>query len=310
MGSGALLERATAARRLLEACRLCARGCGVDRLGGERGWCGAGRELRISGYGPHFGEEALLVGRNGSGTVFFSHCTLGCVFCQNYETSHGGRGETVSTVELAAIMLRLQEAGCHNINLVSPTHYVPLILEAVAIAAGEGLVVPLVYNTGTNESLKILQLLDGVVDIYLPDAKYADDRVAAALSASPGYVKAMKAALVEMHRQVRDLVCEDGIAARGLMVRHLVLPDDLAGSCEVMRFIAREISTDTYVNIMDQYRVVRPFLPEELERIPCLARLQRTVTPAEHARVLACARRSGLHRFASHPEQDLNVFKE
>ena len=292
------MERAAAARRLLEACRLCARGCDVDRLGGERGWCGAGRELRISGYGPHFGEEAPLVGLHGSGTVFFSHCTLGCIFCQNYETSRGGRGETVSTVELAAIMLRLQAAGCHNINLVSPTHHVLLILEAVAIAAGEGLLVPLVYNTGTNESLKILQLLDGVVDIYLPDAKYADDRVAAALSASPGYVEAMKTALVEMHGQVGDLVCEDGIAARGLIIRHLVLPDDLAGSCEVMRFIAREISTDTYVNIMDQYRVVRPFLPEELERTPCLAGLQRPVTPAEHARVLACARRSGLHRFA------------
>ena len=178
MAPGQLRERAGAARRLLGDCRLCVRRCGADRLAGERGWCRAGRELRISGYGPHFGEEPPLVGRHGSGTIFFSHCTLGCVFCQNWETSLEGRGRRVTGPELAALMLGLQDAGCHNINLVSPTHYVPQILEAVAIAAGDGLSVPLVYNTGTSESPEALGLLDGIVGIYLPDAKYADERVA------------------------------------------------------------------------------------------------------------------------------------
>jgi putative pyruvate formate lyase activating enzyme len=293
-----LHARATTARQVLDDCRLCVRRCGIDRLGGERGWCRAGRELRISGYGPHFGEEPPLVGRHGSGTIFFSHCTMGCVFCQNYETSLEGRGERVTEAHLAAIMLGLQAAGCHNINLVSPTHYVPQILEAVAIAAEEGLSIPLVYNTGTSETLETLALLDGVVDIYLPDAKYADERVARELSRVSGYVGAMKLALVEMQRQVGDLVCEDGIARRGLIVRHLVLPGGLAGSCELMRFIATEVSRDAYVNIMDQYRVVRRAAPGELEHSPCLAEIQRPVTRQEYDRVVECARRSGLHRFA------------
>lgn len=293
-----LHERAMAAHRLLSDCRLCVRRCGIDRLTGERGWCRAGRDLRISGYGPHFGEEPPLVGRNGSGTIFFSHCTMGCVFCQNYETSLEGRGEHVTEAELASIMLGLQDAGCHNINLVSPTHYVPQILEAVAIAAGDGLSIPLVYNTGTSETIETLRLLDGVVDIYLPDAKYADDRVAQELSRVSGYVDAMKRALVEMQRQVGDLVCEDGIARQGLIVRHLVLPGDLAGSCALMRFIAEEVSRGAYVNIMDQYRVVRRATPDELKRNPCLAEIQRPVTGQEYNRVVECARRSGLHRFA------------
>lgn len=298
MPPAVLRERALTARRLLGDCRLCVRRCGVDRLAGERGWCRAGRDLRISGYGAHFGEEPPLVGRHGSGTIFFSHCTLGCVFCQNWETSHEGRGERVTGDELAAIMLRLQAVGCHNINLVSPTHYVPQILEAVAIAAAEGLSIPLVYNTGTSESSETLPLLDGIVDIYLPDAKYADDRVARELSRVPGYVDAMKQALVEMQGQVGDLVCEDRIARRGLIVRHLVLPGGIAGSCELMRFLASEVSRDACVNIMDQYRVVRQASPAELERSPCLAQIHRPVTRQEHARVVECARRAGLHRFA------------
>lgn len=298
MASAELRDRAQEARRLLEACCLCARRCGVDRLAGEQGWCRAGRTVRISGYGAHFGEEPPLVGRHGSGTIFFSHCTLGCVFCQNFETSLEGRGERVTQAQLAAIMLRLQAGGCHNISLVSPTHYVPQILGAVAIAAEEGLSIPLVYNTGTSESPETLALLDGIVDIYLPDAKYADDRVSRELSQVPGYVDAMKRALVEMQRQVGDLVCEDGIARRGLIVRHLVLPGGIAGSCELMRFLADEVSRDAYVNIMDQYRVVRHASPAELERRPYLAQIQRPVTRQEHARVVECARRAGLHRFA------------
>ena len=223
---------------------------------------------------------------------------MGCVFCQNFETSLEGRGERVTGAQLAAIMLDLQAAGCHNINLVSPTHYVPQILEAVAIGAAEGLSIPLVYNTGTSETLETLRLLDGVVDIYLPDAKYADDRVAQELSRVSGYVDAMKRGLIEMQRQVGDLACEDGIARRGLIVRHLVLPGDLAGSCALMRFIAEEVSREAYVNIMDQYRVVRRASPAELERSPCLAEIQRPITRQEYDRVVECARRSGLHRFA------------
>ena len=178
---------------------------------------------------------------------------MGCVFCQNWETSVEGRGECVTEADLAAIMLGLQHAGCHNINLVSPTHYVPQILEAVAIAAGDGLSIPLVCNTGTSDSLEALGLLDGVVDIYLADAKYADERTALELSRVSGYFDAMKAALVEMQRQVGDLVCEDGIARRGLIVRHLVLPGGVAGNCELIRFIAEEVSGEAYVNIIDQY---------------------------------------------------------
>ncbi|HOT95376.1 MAG TPA: radical SAM protein [Methanoregulaceae archaeon] len=298
MPRATLLDRVEEAWGLLESCRLCIRRCGVNRLDDERGWCGAGVDPRISGFGPHFGEERPLVGRGGSGTIFFSHCTMGCIYCQNYETSHLGWGEDLTPDGLAAIMLRLERAGCGNINLVSPTHYVPQILKAVEIAAAEGLSLPLVYNTGTSESPKTLRLLDGVVDIYLPDAKYADDRVAIALSALPGYVEAMKRNLVEMQRQVGDLVCEDGIAVRGLIVRHLVLPDDLSGGCEVMRFIAREVSQNCYVNIMDQYRVVWGELTEKTPRDPCIRRILRPVTPAEVARVIACARKAGLHRFA------------
>lgn len=298
MSPGQLRERTLAAHRLLGACGLCVRQCGVNRLEGERGWCRAGRQPRISGYGPHFGEEPPLVGRHGSGTIFFSHCTMGCVFCQNWETSLEGRGREVTTAELAGIMLGLQAAGCHNINLVSPTHYVPQILEAVGIAADGGLAVPIVYNTGTSESPRTLRLLDGIVDIYMPDAKYADDGVAAELSRVSGDVKAMKRAIVEMQRQVGDLACDDGVAVRGLIVRHLVLPDGVAGSCELMRFLAEEVSRDAYVNIMDQYRVVRWPTPRELERSPALRRIQRPVTREEHRSVVECARRAGLHRFA------------
>ncbi|NLX48480.1 MAG: radical SAM protein [Methanospirillum sp.] len=294
MPTSELRGRAREARCLLADCRLCVRRCGCDRLGGERGWCRAGPGARISGYGPHFGEEPPLVGRRGSGTIFFSNCTMGCVYCQNYETSLEGRGEEIAAPDLAAVMLALQSAGCHNINLVSPTHCVPPILEAVAIASDGGLAVPLVYNTGTSDSPDALALLDGVVDIYMPDAKYADDRVALNLSGVPGYVGAMKQALVEMQRQVGDLACEDGIAVRGLIVRHLVLP----GSCELMRFLAESVSRDAYVNIMDQYRVVRPLPDGGPAQRPYLRAINRRITLDEYREVLDCARCAGLHRFA------------
>ncbi len=298
MGSSALRDRAKAAQEILGECRLCIRRCGRDRSAGERGWCRAGNTARISGFGPHFGEESPLVGRRGSGTIFFSHCTMGCRYCQNWPTSLEGRGEKVTADGLAAIMLGLQDAGCHNINLVSPTHYAPQILEAVASAADMGLAIPLVWNTGTSESMETLAFLDGVVDIYMPDVKYADDAVALVLSGIPGYVGAMKAAVVEMQRQAGDLACEDGIARRGLIVRHLVLPDGVAGSCALMRFLAREVSRDAYVNIMAQYRVARLPTAAELEGSPLLRRIQRPITREEYGKVVACAERSGLHRFA------------
>lgn len=209
----------------------------------------------VSSYGPHLGEEAPLVGRHGSGTIFFTNCNLHCAYCQNYTISQLGYGEPVSSHELARIMLSLQRRHCHNINLVSPTHVVPQILEALEVAAGAGLSLPLVYNTGGYDSLETLRLLDGVVDIYMPDMKYADARVAQELSDAPEYPSVNRAAVKEMHRQVGDLeIDRDGIAQRGLLVRHLVLPEGLAGTRETARFLSTEISSNTYVNVMDQYR--------------------------------------------------------
>jgi len=207
----------------------------------------------ISSYGPHFGEEAPLVGRCGSGTIFFTYCNLRCIFCQNYSISQLGNGDTVSREELAMMMLSLQEKGCHNINLVSPSHVVPYILEALELAAGMGLNLPLVYNSGGYDSLETLELLDGLVDIYMPDMKYADEKIAEELSGIKNYPALNKAAIKEMHHQVGDLEIDHGVAQRGLLVRHLVLPNNLAGTEEVVSFLVREISPNTYLNIMAQY---------------------------------------------------------
>jgi len=289
---GGLEGRAESAREFLTACRLCPRECGINRLKGEQGFCRAGAIAEISGYGPHFGEEPPLVGRNGSGTVFFSHCTMRCIFCQNYRTSQLAAGGPVDTPDLARIFLRLQEAGCHNINLVSPTHYVPQILKALEYAAADGLSIPLVYNTGGYDCVSTLRLLEGVVDIYMPDAKFGDEPVARRLAAAPGYPYHMKAAIREMHRQVGDLVMDaEGTAISGLLVRHLVLPGGLAGSREIFRFIADEVSLDTYVNIMDQYRpeweaCTRDDAPE----------LCRGITTEEYEEAIREARSAGLSR--------------
>ena len=243
-----------AAMELLRSCRVCPRRCGVNRLEGEVGFCGVGREMLVASAGPHFGEEAELVGRRGSGTIFFAGCNLGCIFCQNYELSHLREGRPAPPAEVARLMLELQATGCHNINFVTPTHVTPQVMAAIAQARDQGLRVPIVYNCGGYESVETLRGLEGFVEIYMPDAKYADGAAAARLSRAPDYPDVMRAALREMHRQVGDLQMEGGIATRGLLVRHLVLPNDLAGSRAIIDFLADEISPQTFVNVMAQYR--------------------------------------------------------
>jgi len=258
-------------------------------LAGESGKCHVTSEAVVSSYNPHFGEEAPLVGRHGSGTIFFTYCNLRCVFCQNYTISQLGEGRVVDREELARMMLSLQESGCHNINLVSPTHVVPHILEALELAVGMGLYLPLVYNTGGYDSVETLELLDGIVDIYMPDMKYSDAKIAKQLSGIKDYPRANKAAVKEMHRQVGDLqIDEQGIAQRGLLVRHLVLPHGLAGTEEIVRFLAQEVSTNTYLNIMAQYR-------------PCykafdIPLLSRAVNKQEFYEAIDLAHQHGLYR--------------
>ncbi len=254
--SGELSSRVAAAQDRLKDCDLCARYCHVDRTLGVKGAvCRTGRNAVVSSFGPHHGEEDCLRGWAGSGTIFFSWCNLRCVYCQNWEISWIGEGREVSVEELAEMMLSLQKQGCHNINLVSPSHVVAQILESVAIAAEQGLKLPLVYNTGGYDSLEALDLLDGVVDIYMPDMKYGESNFARRYSRVRNYVEANQAAVLEMHRQVGDLVIgDDGLARRGLLVRHLVLPNRIAGSEKVLRFLAEKVSPRTYINLMDQYR--------------------------------------------------------
>ena len=252
---GLLSEKIEKAYEILNACTLCPRKCQVDRRSGETGICKTGEKACVSSYNSHFGEEDPLVGTHGSGTIFFTHCNLLCIFCQNYEISHLGHGEQISNEKLAHIMLHLQHAGCHNINFVTPSHVVPQILSAVEIAIDNGLSVPLVYNTGGYDRVETLKLLEGVIDIYMPDFKFWNPEVAETMSNAEDYPEVARNALIEMHRQVGDLVIdESGIARRGLLVRHLVLPHGLAGTREIMRFIARKISLNTYVNVMPQYR--------------------------------------------------------
>lgn len=250
---GTLKQTADTLMAELEDCTVCPHHCHVNRYAGELGYCRATADIEIGGYEPHFGEEPPLVGSNGSGTIFFSHCNLGCVFCQNWDISHD-KGERLSTRELAGIMLELQKYGCHNINLVSPSHYVPQIVAGVARAAEQGLKIPLVYNSSGYDEKTTLEKIDGIVDLYMPDFKYADSANGQQLSCVPAYWEVTTGALKEMHRQVGDLVIDDkGIARRGLIIRHLVLPGDLAGTEAVMNFIAKEISPYSYINLMDQY---------------------------------------------------------
>jgi putative pyruvate formate lyase activating enzyme len=286
--SGELKTRGETLWRIMEKCRLCPRECGVNRLKGERGFCGASSDLVIASYHPHFGEEKPLVGRGGSGTIFLSHCSLRCVFCINSDISNGGSGSILSIEEMAGMMLRLQEIGCVNINVVTPTHYSPHILLALEQAADKGLRLPLVYNTCGWERLEILKMLDGVVDIYLPDFKYADGKMAAKYSAGASqYPEMTKQALMEMHRQVGVAHPEkDGLMKRGLMIRHLVMPNGVSGTTEAVKWIAGNLSTDTYVNIMSQYTPVF-----KARQYPDIA---RRITREEYREAVRCAEEAGL----------------
>jgi len=253
--NGLLKDKIKRAGKILSCCKLCPRECSVDRLTGETGLCNTGENAFVSSYNPHFGEEAPLVGTGGSGTIFFTHCNLLCLFCQNYDISHEGFGEEVTSEQLAKIMLHMQDIGCHNINFVTPSHVVPQILSAVSSAVEKGLNVPLVYNTGGYDSVETLKLLEGVFDIYMPDFKFWSPEIAEAACKAKDYPEIARNALIEMHKQVGDLVLgEYGIAMRGLLIRHLVLPGGLAGTREIMKFIAKDISANSYVNIMAQYR--------------------------------------------------------
>ena len=288
--SGQLKRRAEIGRRLLRRCTLCPRRCRVDRIAGEVGRCGIGARARIAGYGPHFGEEAVLVGRGGSGTIFLTGCSLGCCFCQNFAISRGDEpGQEVDDGEFAAIMLELQALGCSNINLVTPSHVVPQILAALVQAVEGGLRIPLVYNSSGYDSAVALDLLAGAVDIYLPDCKFWLPETAARYAGAPDYPDCARRAIQRMHRQVGDLdIGPDGLARRGLLVRHLLMPGLGAETAAIFRFLATEISPRTYVNLMAQYHPCG-----EAERYPELC---RGVSGAEYRRALASARALGLTR--------------
>ena len=284
--SGELARRAAAAVDRLSACNLCPRQCRADRIHRTVGAvCRTGARAIVSSFFAHHGEERCLSGTAGSGTIFFGFCNLHCAYCQNWDLSWNGDGDEVSGDELAGMMLALQDRGCHNVNLVSPSHVVPQLLEAIAVAAGRGLALPLVYNTGGYDGDGALALLEGVVDVYLADLKYGDSETARRLSRAPGYFEVARGAIREMHRQVGDLVVDDdGIARRGLLVRHLVLPNGLAGTGTAMRFLAEEVSPATYVNLMDQYRpCYRAADHAELARRPTQAELDEAVRLARQA---------------------------
>ncbi|NIS79668.1 MAG: radical SAM protein [Anaerolineales bacterium] len=286
--AGELKHRAEQAREHEKACDLCARYCGVDRA--ERhGACRTGLKARVASFGPHHGEEDPLRGWRGSGTIFFSWCNLRCQYCQNADISQGPSGREIDSEELATIMLTLQESGCHNINFVSPSHVVAEILEALVIAVEHGLRIPLVYNTGGFDSLEALALLDGVIDIYMPDMKYSDRLVARRLSKIGNYPHVNREAVREMHRQVGDLQMDSrGIALRGLLVRHLVLPENLSGTEEVVQFLAEEISKETYLNLMNQYRPAY--------KAHSYPPLDRPLGSAEYTQAIELAKAAGLER--------------
>lgn len=287
---GSLERRVKRGLATLSRCSLCPRRCAIDRTAGEIGYCKTGLQAVVASHNAHHGEEAPLVGRNGSGTIFFSHCNLLCNFCQNYELSHLGEGRELDAEQLATIMLDLQHAGCHNVNLVTPSHVVPQILTAVHLAAQQGLTIPLVYNCSGYDCVETLRLLDGIVDIYMPDFKFWDTQTAQDTCKAPDYPEVARQALIEMHRQVGDLRIDQtsGLAYKGLLVRHLVLPGGLAGTAKVMQFIADELSPDTYVNVMSQYR-------------PCgrareMQELAEALSPLEYDQAVSQARAAGIQR--------------
>ncbi len=289
--TGALSRKANKSAALLENCTLCPRQCLVNRAAGETGICHTGKNARVSSIHAHFGEEPPLVGTHGSGTIFFTGCNLMCNFCQNWDISHEGYGQEVSDRELAEMMLALQENGCHNINFVTPSHVVPQILSAIEKAAQKGLNLPLVYNSSGYDRAETLAMIDGIIDIYMPDFKFWDENTAEMTCDARDYPETARTALAEMHRQVGDLVIsKDGLAHRGLLVRHLVIPEDIAGTRQIMRFIARRISKNTYVNVMSQYRPAG-----RAQDVPALS---RPLSASEYRQALAVAREEGIVRFA------------
>lgn len=287
--SRVLRERIIEAYSRMESCCLCPRNCNVTRKEEQKGICKTGGKAKVSSFHPHFGEETPLVGIHGSGTIFFANCNLLCNFCQNYDISHLGQGTEVSHKQLAGFMLDLQERGCHNINLVTPSHVVPQILSALKVAVINGLSIPLVYNTGGYDSLETLKLLDGVIDIYMPDLKFMEPEDAVLCGLPEDYPKIVKQAIIEMHRQVGDLkISTSGVATGGLLIRHLVMPGNLSKTDEAMRFVATEISENTYVNIMSQYRPAY--------KAVSIAGLNRQITETEYKEALESGRRNGLSR--------------
>lgn len=291
LSSGRLSQLSESLLKELACCQLCPRNCQVNRLEGETGTCNTGSYAMVSSYNAHFGEESCLVGSHGSGTIFFTNCNLLCNFCQNYEISHLGYGTDVSGTELAAMMLELQSKGCHNINFVTPSHVIPQIVAAVEIACKKGLKIPLVYNSGGYDSVDSLSYLDGIIDIYMPDFKFSRTDTASSTCDASDYFEVAKKAIKEMHRQAGDLeVNKKGIAIRGLLVRHLVMPENAAGTEKIMEFLAEEISNDTYINIMDQYY--------PCGRIDPASTLNRSINSKEYKQALNLARSRGLHRFA------------
>lgn len=270
-------------------CTLCPRECHVDRRAGEKGFCRAGTKACVASFNAHFGEEAPLVGRHGSGTIFFSLCNLMCSFCQNYEISHLEEGHELEADELAEIMIRLKGMGCHNINLVTPTHCTAQILECLPIAIDMGLDLPLVYNCGGYEKADTLKILDGVIDIYMPDFKFWDGHYSDLLCHAPDYRQYASEAVREMHRQVGDLaINEEGLAERGLLLRHLVMPNSIAGSEKIMKFLAEQVSRNSYVNIMDQYRPCGSAYQHQM--------IDRRITQREYREAREAAIGAGLHR--------------
>lgn len=270
-------------------CSLCPRKCGINRLKDETGVCNASSELKIASCFPHFGEEPPLVGSFGSGTIFLSHCNMRCLFCQNYDISHLGEGYIVSIKNLATYMIDLQKKGCHNINFVTPTQYSPQIVSAIFEAAKLGLEIPIVWNCGGYESIEVIKILDGVVDIYMPDIKYSAQKSGERYSKTPDYFYVVKEVVKEMHRQVGDLAIDKhGIAQRGLLVRHLVMPNNEAGTEEIVRFVANNISKNTYINIMNQYRPVY--------KAGNFTEINRGITMEEYMNAIELARKYGLHK--------------
>jgi putative pyruvate formate lyase activating enzyme len=286
--NGRLDDNIERSQLMLESCCICPRKCKVNRLKGEAGFCKTALVPRVCSYLPHHGEEPVISGTKGSGTIFFTCCNMACVYCQNYEFSQAEGGRLVSFEELAGIMLELQNLGCHNINLVTPTHVMPQMLKALKIAISKGLKTPLVYNTGGYELVECLRLLEGIVDIYLPDMRYADTRMAVKYSAAPDYPKYNQDALIEMHRQVGSAkINADGIITSGLIIRHLVLPDNIAGTDDLFKFVALRLSVDTYISLMSQY-------------FPCFKAGQfkeicRRITPAEYELAKASMSKHGLY---------------